>query len=400
MSKTKFRISGIGCALVDYLYKPVDFSASSFLRYKSVSKGDGGLLPGILVFKDELEKFSGEDYFGIRKVLTENRPPVALNIGGPCIVALIHAAQMLTGTVAEVYFYGSKGNDEGADFIDDGLRQTPLKIGKYKRTEQYTPFTDVLYDPAYDHGNGERIFINNIGSAWDLYPEDLDDDFFNSDITVFGATALVPHIHASLLVLLKRSKENGAFTIVTTVYDSLNEKKNADKSWPMGESVDTYRYVDLLVMDMEEALRLSGQSGIEQAFSFFKSVGVGAVVVTHGAKPTHYYAGSPLFVPAEGTMPVSELVRKKLSEQPEQTGDTTGCGDNFAGGVISSVACQLIENSIGTICIKEAIAFGTVSGGYACFYHGGTFFEQYAGEKKELILPYYDSYKEQLNSKN
>lgn len=103
-----------------------------------------------------------------------------------------HAAQMLTGTVAEVYFYGSKGNDEGADFIDDGLRQTPLKIGKYKRTGQYTPFTDVLSDPAYDHGNGERVFINNIGSAWDLYPEDLDDDFFNSDITVFGRYGLSP----------------------------------------------------------------------------------------------------------------------------------------------------------------------------------------------------------------
>lgn len=186
-----------------------------------------------------------------------------------------------------------------------------------------------------------------------------------------GATALVPHIHESLLALLKRSKENGAFTIVTTVYDSLNEKKNADKPWPMGESVDTYRYIDLLVMDMEEALRLSGQPGIEQAFSFFKSAGAGAVVVTHGARPTHYYAGSPLFVPAEGTMPVSELVREKLSEQPGLAGDTTGCGDNFAGGVISSVACQLIEKSTGTICIKEAIAFGTVSGGYACFTMAG-----------------------------
>lgn len=400
MSKYKFRISGVGCALVDYLYKPVDFSDPSFLRYKSVNKGDGGLLPGILVFKDELEKFSGEDYFEIRRVLTQNRPPITLNIGGPCIVALIHASQMLTDTIAEVYFYGSKGNDNASDFIDDGLKQTPLKIGRYKRTEQYTPFTDVLSDPVYDHGNGERIFINNIGSAWDLYPEDLDDAFFSSDITVFGATALVPHIHESLLTLLKRSKENGAFTIVTTVYDSLNEKKNADKSWPMGESVDTYQYIDLLIMDMEEALRLSGQPTIEQAFSFFKSVRVGAVIVTHGAKPTHYYANSPLFIQAEGTMPVSELVRKRLIEQPDQVGDTTGCGDNFAGGVISSVASQLINYPTGNISIEDAIALGTVSGGYACFYHGGTFFEQYKGEKKELILPYYNSYKEQLKSKS
>jgi len=53
------KISGIGCALVDYLYKPVSFTDNQFRRYLSVKPGDGGLSPGKLVFRDEFELFSG-----------------------------------------------------------------------------------------------------------------------------------------------------------------------------------------------------------------------------------------------------------------------------------------------------------------------------------------------------
>jgi hypothetical protein len=90
-----FRISGTGCALVDYLYKPVDFSGTDFIRYLSESRGDGGLAPGKLVFTEEFEKFCGEKYTQIRDRITKNMDPVAINIGGPSIVSLIHAAQML-----------------------------------------------------------------------------------------------------------------------------------------------------------------------------------------------------------------------------------------------------------------------------------------------------------------
>lgn len=395
--KAKYRISGVGCALVDYLYEPVDFSSSSFSRYLSIKSGDGGLLPGILVFKDEFEKFSGENYFKTRELITQGRSPVAMNIGGPCIVSLIHAGQMLEGVSAEVYFYGSKGKDKEAVFIDEGMKRTSLKVGNYKTSDQHTPFTDVLSDPGYDNGNGERIFINNIGAAWNFCPDDLDDAFFQSDMVVFGATALMPHIHESLLELLQKAKANKAVTVVTTVYDSLNEKKNPDKAWPLGESADTYRYVDLLIANMEEALRLSGQSTVEHAMDFFADAGAGAVVVTHGAKPTHYWSNSTMFHALRGVKPVSERVRKQLLDFPDRMGDTTGCGDNFAGGLIASVAQQLIEHPDCPVDLEEAVAWGTASGGYACFFHGGTFFEDYAGQKKALIEPYYQAYQTQIN---
>ncbi|SFL45128.1 carbohydrate kinase family protein [Proteiniphilum acetatigenes] len=399
MVKKHFKISGVGCALVDYLFTPINFSGETFSRYISVRPGDGGLSPGKLVFRDEFEAFSGRDYMEVRELLTAGNSPLTLNIGGPSIVSLIHAAQMLDGTVAEVYFYGSKGRDKDALFIDERLQKTPLKTGKYKVSDQYTAFTDVLSDPGYDQGLGERIFINNIGAAWDLYPEDMDEAFFESDMVIFGGTALVPHIHRSLLELLKKAKAKKSVTVVNTVYDFLNERSNPGKAWPLGSTVETYRYIDLLIADMEEALRLSGQATIAEALSFFKRTGVGAVIVTHGANPLYYFCNSKLFGRAEGCKLVSERVRNEIVLYPERVGDTTGCGDNFAGGAIASIAEQMMDPHKERVNIDEVIAWATVSGGYACFYHGGTFYEEYPGQKRELIEPYYRDYQLQKTNR-
>ena len=126
-------------------------------------------------------------------------------------------------------------------------------------SDNQTPSTVVLSDPSYDNGHGERMFINSIAAAWEYGPDNLDDDFFNSDIVVFGGTGLVPQIHDNLTSLLKKAKSKGCITIVNTVFDFRNEKANPSKKWPLGESDESYRYIDLLITDQEEAFRLSGE---------------------------------------------------------------------------------------------------------------------------------------------
>lgn len=393
----KFRISGTGCALVDYLYKPVNFNNPDFIRYLSRIPGDGGLSPGKLVFSEEFEKFSGEAYLKVRDILTKGKKPIALNIGGPSIVSLIHAAQMLHGLPAEVRFYGCKGSDQGGAFIKNRLVHTPLKIGRYKTGNHYSPFTDVLSDPEYDGGNGERIFLNNIGAAWELMPSDLDDSFFESDIIVFGGTALVPNIHSALGDLLEKAKEHKAITIVNTVYDFLSEKDDPSKPWKLGNSHETYRYIDLLITDMEESLRLSGTTTVEEALNFFKSTGVGALVITHGSNELHFFSDNDLFGRiSHSSLPVSEIIRSELKQNPEIAGDTTGCGDNFAGGVIASIAKQVMIKNQNQVSLKEAVALGVVSGGFACFYNGGTYYEDFPGQKSGKIDTYYREYKKQI----
>ena len=393
----QFKISGTGCTLVDYLYSPVDFNDPVFKKYLSKSPGDGGLSPGKLVFKEEFDKFSGEAYIEVRDAITKGNKPVALNIGGPSIVSLIHAAQMLHGLPAEIDFYACKGDDAGGIFIESKLAETPLKIGKFKTGTYYTPFTDVLSDPDFDNGNGERIFINNIGAAWEMLPEDLDETFYESDMVVFGGTALVPNIHSALGELLLKAKSHNAITIVNTVYDFLNENRAPLKPWPLGKSVETYKSIDLLITDMEEAFRLSGTKDIQEALLFFKGTGVGAAIITHGSNALHFFSNNKLFGNIQASsLPVSKRVIRELIDEPQRKGDTTGCGDNFAGGVIASIARQLMTNPSEPVDLRMAVALGVASGGFACFYNGGTFYEENHGQKFGLVQKYYKDYLSQI----
>lgn len=390
----KIVISGVGCCLVDRLYNNVSFESKNFIPYLSKKSGDGGLTPGHLVFKNEFELFGKKDFQSIQRELITDRPPDKINIGGPSIVSMIHASQLSDKETSEYHLYGCRGNDSDGEFISSLLEKTPLKVDHYQVSEQETPSTVVLSDPDYDQGQGERIFINSIGAAWEYSPDELQDNFFASDIVVFGGTALVPLIHDNLTELLVKAKSKGCITVVNTVYDFRNEGANPDLKWPLGSSDDSYRHIDLLMTDLEEALRLSGQSSLKEAIKFFRSQGTGAVIVTSGAKNVNLFSNGNLFQKLEDTvMPISEAVSQELKKG--YSGDTTGCGDNFAGGVIASMVGQ-IQKEATTPSLVEACSWGVVSGGTSCFYMGGMYEEKYSGEKLDMINPYYTKYKQQL----
>ena len=390
----KIIVSGVGCCLVDLLYNRIDFNSDIMRPCLSARRGDGGLTPGKLVFQEEFEKFCGKPFSVILNSITGGRDYDKINIGGPSIVSLIHLAQLTGKDKCEVRFYGRGGKDEIGEYLLSSLKKTPVILKDYKLIGNRTPSTVVLSDPEYDNGHGERMFINSIGAAWDYRPDDLDDDFFQSDIVVFGGTALVPQIHDNMNTLLKKAKSAGCITVVNTVFDFRNEKSDPSKRWPLGESDESYSQIDILITDREEALRLSGEHDIRSAASFFVDMKVSSLIVTNGSKNLMVYSDGRFFNSEELTeMPVSERVVREMKDY--QGGDTTGCGDNFAGGVIASIVDQRYRG-LRFPDLKEACSWGVVSGGFACFYMGGTWFEERPGEKLEKIVPYYESYREQI----
>ena len=94
MSKKPVTVSVTGCSLVDCVYANVNFASEAFKKYSSVKPGDGGLVPGQLVFMESLEKFTGVPALQMLSELTDNAPVSARNVGGPAIVAAINAAQL------------------------------------------------------------------------------------------------------------------------------------------------------------------------------------------------------------------------------------------------------------------------------------------------------------------
>ena len=229
----------------------------------------------------------------------------------------------------------------------------------------------------------------------EMVPENLDEAFFNSDMVVFGGTAIVPGIHDNLSSLLSRAKKNGGLTVVNTVYDFRNEKLGSGRPWPLGETEETYSHTDILITDKEEALRLSGRHTMEAALDFFIEKNTRTAIITNGAEGIHVFSDGSVFeAKGKSVFPVSERVRSEL--RMGHAGDTTGCGDNFAGGLIGSVVNQLRSGRT-HFDLQEAISWATVSGGFACFYLGGTYFEEKPGEKLAKMMPYYTSYKRQIS---
>ncbi|MFZ4726253.1 MAG: carbohydrate kinase family protein [Paludibacter sp.] len=387
------KISVTGCGLGDFVYNNIDFSSETFQKYISNQSGDGGLEPGKLVFTQELEAFAQQPFKKILSEIAGNCSFDAFNIGGPALVSAINAAQLLFNTNAAVNYYGVRANDEKGRAISTLLNKFTFNLDNYIVLDGETPYTDVLSDPNFADGKGERTFVNNIACAGQYNVDFLDDNFWNSNIVVFGGTALVPKLHTDLTQLLAKAKLKGALTVVNTVYDFPNQKQHPDKPWPLGNTLESLPLIDLLIMDHEEALRISGTNNLIDAIIYFKDNGSNAFIITQGADFTYLYSSGKLFATIETTLPVCHWITHEFADQPQLKGDTTGCGDNFVGAVITSIVQQLLTNTH-FLSLKDAAILGTVSGGFTCYYVGGTFYEKYEGEKLEKINGMLKRYKE------
>jgi sugar/nucleoside kinase (ribokinase family) len=392
----KITIAGTGCCLLDYLYTGINFKSPEFTRYLSRKTGDGGLNPGKLVLTDDLEKFSGKKFTDLLNEIIGDREPDELNLGGPSIVALIHAAQLLANR-ASVHFYGTIGKDPAGEKIISIIKRTPVRTNKIKIINHPSSTTNVLSDHSYYNGQGERTFIHNIGTSWDIHPEQLDRHFFSSDITVFGGTALVPNIHSNLGALVRKVKQHQSITVVNTVFDFRSEKSNPGARWQFLDNDESFRDIDILIMDLEEALKISGTDSPDNASAFYIDHGVSSFVITDGASPVWFFSDGRLFRKHSlSQLPTSDNVHSELKHNTGLAGDTTGCGDNLAGGIIASVAWQLQNMKPGELDIIDACAWGIASGGFTCFYIGGTYLEWSKGEKFNLVNPYYELYLKQI----
>jgi sugar/nucleoside kinase (ribokinase family) len=409
------RIAGAGCCLMDLLYPAADFSSPAFVSARSRREGDGGLSPGKLVFAEDAERFTGRPFVETLSGIVggaDDGAEASKNVGGPSVVSLIHAAQMLEGEDAVVSYYGATGDDDLGRELRSLLGRTSLDLSRLTSRKGASPSTFVLSDPRWDSGRGERCFVNRIGAASEYGPKDLGDDFFDADIVALGGTALVPALHEGLPGLLSETRRRGALAIVNTVFDYRAERADPLGPWPLGGSLpgtprtdgESYASCDLLVMDRDEALRLSGTRELRAALGFFQSSGVGAFAITRGGESVLAWAGKGRFE-AMGLreFPVSERASRARSASASAKatggGDTTGCGDNFAGGIIAALAMQIKYARGRELDLADAISWGIAAGAFTLGILGGTYYESRPGEKRELVASYRDDWLLQMGLK-
>ena len=402
VSKT-IRVNATGCSLVDNLYGHVDFSSDIYKKFTTRNPGDGGLATGGLVFAEAFAEFAAGDYKQLLADLSSAGEPDSSNIGGPGIVPVIHANQVKQNPDILYRFAGVLGGDDNGRRFSELLRKTGFPSEDYSKSNLPTPSTDVLSDPDFSGGRGERTFINTIGAAGAYGPESLPDDFFDAEFLLFGGTALVPPIHDNLGRLCRRGREAGTFVMVTTVFDFRNEARLQGKPWPL---VDNYSNIDLLVTDREEALKISGESTPQTAMAWFLNRGCRGVVVTQGADEVLLgIAGDGntgrFHPPGRRAMPTCRYADEVVASLTKKR-DTTGCGDNFVGGMIDSLAHQLADQLADTsdageiLNLEEAVISGIAAGSVALTCLGGVYYEDKPGQKFNAMKPYFDAYLREL----
>ncbi|HVO20715.1 MAG TPA: carbohydrate kinase family protein [Anaeromyxobacter sp.] len=387
------RISGVGCCVLDALYDVSPGEGEACMaRHLSREHGDGGLVRGAAVLRRSLEAFAGRP---VAELVAEigGGAPANLKLGGVAAAAAIAAAQLLSGEGIEVRLYGNLSDDEDGALVRRLLARTPVSTDRMGTRAGRFPRTYILNDRDA-HGHGERSFICETGTseALAVAPGELDRDFFRSEVTLFSAMWWEPLLHADLTRLLRECKRAGSVTVVSTAFDPARGPVRS--RWALGDSDEAYRYVDALVMDRAEALLHSGEADLGPALDFYRRAGVGACVVTQGVDPVHYWSRGGTFARADGQLPIPEAILRDKATGELPTGDSVGCGDNFAGGMVASIALQLRGGR--GLSLPEAVFLGNLAGGIASTHSGGVLDERRPGEKRELVERYRRPYQAQL----
>lgn len=176
----------------------------------------------------------------------------------------------------------------------------------------------------------------------------------------------------------------------------ISEMKNEpDKKWPLGNSDDSYKYIDLLITDQDEALRLSNESTTEAAITFFIDKKVPAFIYQWFKSCNSIFQRATFQRIGLGKIPCFPANCQR-TEKTNKSGDTTGAGDNFVGGVIVSIVNQLQPEKRNSVLRRRfpGELFRVVM---LVFTWERTYFEQENGEKLNKIKPYYEFYQQQIN---
>ena len=111
----------------------------------------------------------------------------------------------------------------------------------------------------------------------------------------FGGTALVPDLHDGLSDLLDNPKEKDVLRWSIQCMISATNLTIRESDGHLGQGRNSYTHIDLLIMDREEALHLSGMKDLSQAGKFFMEKGVASFIITNGTEDTWCYSDGSFF---------------------------------------------------------------------------------------------------------
>ena len=253
-------------------------------------------------------------------------------------------------------FLGKLGNDDFGKLLINTLKKDNVEILAPELTDEAT--TTLAFVTLDESGDRSFTFARKPGADMLLSEEDVAKVDFNEwDIVHAGSVSQsgLPERDA-VLTALKKAKDCGKIVSFDINY--------RDKIWSFDEckkeSEKIFPLTDLLKISDEELDFVGGEANIP---SFMSENDIKVVVVTLGGDGAEIYFGKQ-----DGE---TESVR--IPAMKVKATDTTGAGDAYWGGFLSSLLRQGVKKTsdITMAILETAGKYGAVSGGLCVEKPGG-----------------------------
>lgn len=254
---------------------------------------------------------------------------MAMTVAGTAAAPALTIAK-LGGKVSS---FGVVGADEFGEFLIRSMRECGVDVSSIVRLSELPTSSSILTVRQ----DGSRPGMHVIGATEELRSETFDRErLFQHEILFLGGLGLIPHLDGKpAAVLLREAKERG----ITTAVDTILRGTEADRP----AVLPALEHTDYFFPNDEDALRLTGESSIEDAIMRLHSWGVKNVLVTRGGEGA--------------TVSLSDGRLLHFPTLAVPVVDTTGCGDAFAAGFLLSLdEGQPIEE-----CVRFALACGSLT---------------------------------------
>ena len=233
-------------------------------------------------------------------------------------------------------FIGEVGNDPFGDFLERTLRENGVETTQLKRSDKvHTTLAFVALRPDEKQ---DYCFYRNPGADLELSPEDISRDFISRGrIFHFGSLSLTDSpAREATFKAIEYAKTAG----LTISYDpNLRLSLWISEEQARERIKEGLNVSDVVKVNREELLFITGEDSIESAVSMVLKHGVKIIFITQGKKETAFALkdGNVYFV---DTFKVNTV-------------DTTGCGDAFMAAVLVQLHDIIGERGIDKVSEKE-----------------------------------------------
>ena len=259
-------------------------------------------------------------------------------------------------------FLGKLGNDDFGRLLINTLKNDNVEILLPELTDEAT--TTLAFVSLDEKGDRSFTFARKPGADMLLSIQDVQKvDFSAWDIIHAGSVSQSgsPEKDAVLLAL-KKAKEAGKL-----VSFDINFR---DKIWGFeeckSEVLKVFPYVDLLKISEEELDFVGGRDNIP---AFMKEYDIAVTVLTLGEDGAVIFFNGKKSVESLG----EDLLEINIPAMKVKCIDTTGAGDAYWGGFLSSLLRQGVKkvSDIDKSILETAGRYGAVSGGLCIQKPGG-----------------------------